>query len=350
MRVLTVLGTRPQIVKAAPVSRALLAAGHEEFVLDTGQHYDQDLVRVHAPGRGPTEAAGSLGIGSAPHAEQTALAARGTAEFAARVRPACVLVAGDTNSALGAALGARAAGVPLVHGEAGVRLGAFDLPEEVNRVVADHLADLCLCPTERAAAALRAERPRAAVEVAGDPLLDELGAEGSGNRPSTAPAGAPFLATLHRAENTEDPARLRAIVDALAGLGRPVLFPVHPRTRRALEGAGRWPLPAGFRGSDPLPHADLLAALRGSAAVLTDSGGLQREAYWLGVPCVVLRDACEWRETVEEGWAVLAGADPARIRAAAERPPRGARVPDLAAFGGGGAAARWVAAMEERFG
>ncbi len=347
MRLLTVLGTRPQMVKAAPVSRALAAAGHEEIVLLTGQHYDPDLTDAARDLPAPARA---LGVGSGSHAAQVGEGARGVAAFAAEVRPAAVLATGDTNSALAAALGARAAGVPLVHGESGVRLGAFDLPEEINRVVVDHLADLCLCPTPRAAAALLAERPRAKVLPAGDPLLDALVAAGPAARAGEdAPAGR-FLCTLHRAENTDDPARLGRIVDALAALPGPVVLPLHPRTRAALERTGRWPLPENVRAGPPVPHGRLLGLARSAAAVLTDSGGLQREAYWLGVPCIVLRDACEWRETVEAGWAVLAGADPDRIRAAAGAPPRGPKPPDLEAFGGGRAAGAWVRAMEEGFG
>jgi UDP-N-acetylglucosamine 2-epimerase len=347
MRILTVLGTRPQMVKAAPVSRALAAAGHEEVVLLTGQHYDPALTDAASALPPPAR---TLGIGSRSHAAQVGAGAQGVAAFAREVRPAAVLATGDTNSALAAALGARAAGVPLVHGEAGVRLGAFDLPEEVNRVVLDHLADLCLCPTPRAAAALLAERPRARVVAAGDPLLDALEEGGAGPRAKEdAPEGL-FLCTLHRAENTDDTARLGRIVDALASLPREVVLPLHPRTRAALERMGRWPLGGGIRVEPPLPHGRVLGMARSAAAVLTDSGGLQREAYWMGVPCIVLRDSCEWRETVEEGWAVLAGADPDRIRAAASRPPRGPKPPDLEAFGGGRAAAAWVRVLEGRFG
>jgi UDP-GlcNAc3NAcA epimerase len=335
VKVLHVLGTRPQVVKAAPVSLALRERGHEEVVLLTGQHYDRGLLGEAPPAK-------SLGIGSGTHAEQVEAGARGVAAFAAECRPDCILAAGDTNSALAAGLGARAAGVPLVHGEAGVRLGSLDLPEEVNRIALDHLADLCLCPTERAAAALRLEHPRARVVAAGDPLLDALPPAGPA---VDAPPGPYFLATLHRAENTDDPARLLRILRALDGLLRPVLLPLHPRTLKAVERAGF--APAGLlRPGPPLGHREVMALARGASAVITDSGGLQREAYWLGVPCIVLRDACEWRETVEEGWAVLAGADPGRVAAAAALPPRGRREPDLAAFGGGRAAVRWVEAVE----
>lgn len=346
MRILTVVGTRPQIVKAAPVSRALREAGHEEVLLFTGQHYDRGLAAAVAEDAGLPVPARSLGVGSGSHAFQAGGIARGVAALAAECRPAAVLAAGDTNSALGAALGARAAGVPLVHGEAGVRLGAFDLPEEANRVAADHLADLLLCPTERAAAAARAEHPRGAIVAAGDPLLDGLPvviAQG------LVPNGR-FLCTLHRAENTDDPARLRRILEALATLPHPAFLSIHPRTRDAMARGGMGALPPAILAEGPVSRPTLLAALRSCRAVLTDSGGLQREAYWFGVPCIVLRESCEWRETVEEGWAVCVGADPARIREAAAAPPRGPRPPDLEAFGGGRAAARWVQAIAERFG
>jgi len=335
------------MVKAVPLSRALREAGHEEIVLLTGQHYSAELTGAAAALPPPAR---TLGVGSGSHARQVAAAARGTAEFARECRPDAVLVVGDTNSALAAALGARVAGVPLVHGEAGVRLGNLSLPEEVNRVAVDHLADLCLCPTERAAAALRAERPRGTVVFGGDPLLDALEAAGGGGEEGRAAESGPALCTLHRAENTDDPARLGRILDALARVEGGVLLPVHPRTLAALERAGRWPPPAGVEVRDPMPHADLLRLLGEARVVLTDSGGLQREAYWLGVPCVVLREACEWTETVAEGWALCAGADPARILAAAAAPPRGTVAPDREAFGGGRASPRWAAALAERFG
>jgi UDP-N-acetylglucosamine 2-epimerase len=348
MRVLTVLGTRPQIVKAGVVSRALAAAGHEEILLHTGQHRDPALTGVHAEGEGPPAPARSLGIGPGSHARQVAEAARGVAAFAAETRPAVVLAAGDTNSALAAGLGARAAGARLAHGEAGVRVGSFTLPEEVNRVALDHLADLALCPTARAATSLEGERPRGKVVFAGDPLLDALPPAGS------PPAGLPkegwFLATLHRAENTDDPVRLRRLLEGLAALPLPVLLPLHPRTRAAVDRLGPGGIAGSLRPSPPVPHRELLDLARGARAVLTDSGGLQREAYWIGVPCIVLREATEWTETVTSGWATLAGADPERIRSFAATPPRGAAPADRAAFGGGRAAERWVKALEERFG
>jgi UDP-N-acetylglucosamine 2-epimerase len=330
------------MVKAAPVSRALAAAGHEEVVLFTGQHYGSELTDAASALAPPAR---TLGIGSGSHAAQVRAGAEGTAAFAREVAPDAVLVVGDTNSALAAALGARAAGVPLVHGEAGVRLGTLSLPEEINRVAADHLADLCLCPTERAAAALRGERPRGDVVFGGDPLLDAMGhggvaGEGSG----------PALCTIHRGENTDDAARLGRLLDALAELPGGVILPLHPRTRAAIYRIRRWPLPAGLEVRPPLPHGELLGIMRRARLLLTDSGGLQREASWMGVPCVVLRETCEWTETVDSGWAVCTGADPARIAAAAASPPRGAGPPDREAFGGGRAAGRWVEALQERFG
>jgi len=342
VRVLHVVGTRPQAVKAGPVSRALRAAGHEEVLLHTGQHYDAALSGVLEDEAGLPPTARRLHVGSDTHARQAAAGARGVAAILDEVRPDAVLVAGDTNSALAAALGARAAGVPFVHGEAGVRSGDLGMPEEANRIAADHLADLLLAPTARAAASLRAEGPRGEVVDAGDPLLDALDA------PEPAP-GERYLATVHRPETTDDPARLLAVLGALAALPLPVDLPLHPRTRAALDRAGYRP-PAGVRLCEPLPRRELLALVAGARAVLTDSGGLQREAYWLGVPCVVLRETTEWRETVEGGWAVLAGVDPARILAAAKDPPRGPRPPDRAAFGAGRAAARWVRALEGAFG
>ena len=354
MRILTAVGTRPQLVRGAPVSRALREAGHEEILLHTGQHYDGALTAILPEGAGLPAPAVSLGVGSGSHGAQVAAAARGIAEHAARLLPDAVLVAGDTNSALAAALGARAAGIPLVHGEAGVRLGSLELPEEVNRIAADHLADLLLAPTARAAAAARAEKPRGRTVDAGDPLLDALGdvaSRGEGTVAFEPPPGEFLLATVHRAENTDRPGRLAALLRDLDALRFPVLLPLHPRTREAMRAGGAAPAEGGsLRLLEPMPHGALLGLARRARAVVTDSGGLQREAFWLGVPCVVLRYRCEWTETVEAGWAVLAGGGGADLRAAVEAPPRGESAPDLGAFGGGTAASRWVRAMEEFLG
>jgi UDP-N-acetylglucosamine 2-epimerase (non-hydrolysing) len=349
VRVLSVVGTRPQLVKAVPVSRALRAAGHEEIVLHTGQHYDPAL--SEAAGAGMSEPARRLDVRSGLHGARGAAIARGTAAFIAEVAPRCVLVVGDTDSALAAGLGARAAGVPLVHGEAGVRLGSLGLPEEINRVALDHIADLLLCPTERAVRGVTAEGATGEILFAGDPLLDAMTDIDPPGAADDAPeAGTFFLATVHRAENTDDADRLARILRALDGLPAPVLFPMHPRTAAAAAAAGGLPVGGSLRVTPPLPRERLLALLRRCRAVLTDSGGVQREAYWLGVPSLVLRADAEWREILDAGWSVTVDASPERIAAAAARPPRGAASPDRDAFGGGRAAARWVEALERRYG
>ncbi len=343
MRVLTVVGARPQFVKAAPVSRALRRR-HEERLLHTGQHYDAELSGVFVRELGIPEPDTNLGVGSGPTGTRMAAVVRGIARELDAVRCDAVLVYGDTDSTLGGALAAREAGVPLVHVEAGLRSGDMGMPEERNRIAADHLAALLLCPTVAAAETLRNEGASGDVRVVGDVMLDGCLAAAEAARRIDVTAeygvapGAYYAATLHRAENTDDPARLRSIVAALDGLDAPVVLPCHPRTRAALLHGRLLDGRSSLRLIEPSPYAHMLALVLHSRGLLTDSGGLQKEAYFLSVPCVTLRDTTEWPETLVDGWNVLVGADRGRIHDAIAGLERPATPPDLEQFGGGRAA------------
>jgi UDP-GlcNAc3NAcA epimerase len=356
MKVVSIVGARPQFIKASPVCRALRER-HEEFLVHTGQHYDRAMSDVFFEELGIPEPDLHLGIGSASHAAQTAEMLAAIEELLVAQRPDVVLVYGDTNTTLAGALAAAKLNVPVAHVEAGLRSFDRSMPEEVNRVVADHVSSLLLCPTRAAVENLRAEGITAGVELVGDVMLDtalfqieRARADGVLERFGLRPGGY-YLATVHRAGNSDDPERLGAIVRAFLRLELPVLWPVHPRTRKTLASFGLDKVVAAaerITAVEPLPYGETVAALRGASALLTDSGGMQKEAYFFGVPCVTLRDETEWVETVELGWNVLAGADEERILAAVAPRRMPALRPDV--YGDGHAAAAVVAAMERRFG
>jgi UDP-GlcNAc3NAcA epimerase len=346
LKILTIVGARPQFIKAAAVSHPLRRK-HHEILLHTGQHYDDamsdrffDELELPAPDI-------ELGVGSASHAEQTAKMLVGIESAIAEHRPGAVMVYGDTNSTLAGALAAAKANVPLAHVEAGLRSFNRRMPEEINRIVTDRLSSLLLCPSDTAAANLANEGITKGVHVIGDVMADVLAKFGAGTRDSQVglPAGFTpheyFVATIHRAENTDEPRRLSAILRALDALPAPVLFPMHPRVKQVIA-AQALTLGRNITALDPVGYVAMMAMVRDARAVLTDSGGLQKEAYWLGVPCITLRDETEWVETVASGWNTLAGADPARITAAIVQ-ARPAAHPQL--YGDGDAAARIIEAL-----
>lgn len=324
MNVLTVLGARPQFIKAAPVSVALASAGHEEHIVHTGQHYDADMSDVFFDELPIPIPRANLGIGSGSHGKQTARMLEGIEEVLNDDRPDWMLVYGDTNSTLAGTLAAAKLGVPVAHVEAGLRSFNRDMPEEINRVVADHCADLLLCPTEVAMSNLSAEGLAARARLVGDTMLDvqrsQLAAASA--RQTLEELGLAHreyaLATLHRAYTVDDRDRLVAVLGALDRLSVPVILPLHPRTRRRIEEFAL-PAPAGsLRLIDPVGYLDMLRLETSALRILTDSGGIQKEAYWLGVPCITMRPETEWVETVEEGWNRLVDVDPEAIREAAE--------------------------------
>jgi UDP-N-acetylglucosamine 2-epimerase len=347
----TVVGNRPQFVKAAAVSGPLRER-HREVMIHTGQHHDAELSRVFfdeleipAPDR-------QLGLGGGSNLEQAARMITALAAELARIAPDAVLVYGDTNSTLAAALAAADLRLPLIHVEAGMRSFDRTMPEEVNRVVCDHLSALCLCSTPVALENLAREGLGERGALVGDVMADlALRAGEQAQRRSRILAeqelepGGYLLVTAHRAGNVDDPARLARLVELLQALPLPVFYPVHPRTRRRLREAGLLDALRDTRHvrlHEPVGYLDVLALARHARAVLTDSGGLQKEAYILGTPCLTLRDRTEWVETVSAGWNTLVDLDTGRALAALERDPPAER-PDL--YRAGRAVAAVVAAI-----
>jgi UDP-N-acetylglucosamine 2-epimerase len=334
-RVVSVVSSRPEIIQAAPVS-AQLRRHVDEVLVHTGQHYDEPLSDAQIRATGLPQPDVRLGVGSRPDLEQVEVGFRRLRAMLDLQRPDVVVVRGDTNGTLSGALAAEAAGIPLVHVEAGLRSHRADMPEERNRIEVDRRAQLLLAPTEDAAQTLADEGVAGEVRVTGDPLADLLLAR----RDTVVPAPGDYvLATVHRGYNTDDPARLAAVLACLGRAACEVRLPLHPRTRGAL---GRWGLrvPDNVRLLDPVPYDEMLSLERGARVVATDSGGVQREAYLWGVPCVTLREETEWTGTVTTGWNVLVGVDPDRFAAALERPLPAAHPPIL----GDGHAAQRIAA------
>lgn len=336
--VVTVVGARPQFVKAAVVSRALARAGVAERLVHTGQHYDPEMSQVFFDELGLAAPAANLGVGSAPHGAQTGammerLEAWLLGEDRAGRPAGGVLVYGDTNSTLAAALVACKLGLPLAHVEAGLRSFDRRMPEEVNRVVTDALSDLLFAPDVASRAHLAAEGVTRGVHVVGDVLYDATRAFAERSeqlRPLASltgrAAGSYVLATVHRPSNVDDPARLQAILDGLGASG-PVVLPAHPRTRARIDAGVR--VPPLVEVLPPQSYLAMLTLIRHARRVCTDSGGVQREAFWLGTPCVTLRAETEWTGTLAGGWNRLI--DPAapasRIAAALEAEPDGPPAP-----------------------
>jgi UDP-GlcNAc3NAcA epimerase len=351
MRILTVVGNRPQFIKAAAVS-GLLREQHEEILVHTGQHYDDSLSRVFFAELGLARPDRELGIGGGTNTDQTGRMLAALEPLLGEIGPAAVLVYGDTNSTLAGGLAGAQAAVPVVHVEAGMRSFDRSMPEELNRVLTDHLSDLLLCASETAAANLRAESIAAPIEVVGDVMVDVAMQRQPSAREDTATLAAHglmpdayVLLSAHRAGNVDDPERLRALVDLIEALPTPVLFPVHPRTRARLADAGfagELERMEGLEMTEPLGYLEFSALLCGARAVLTDSGGVQKEAYLAGVPCVTLRANTEWVETVTAGWNTLVDLDTAAALAALERRPPSEH-PQL--YGDGHAAERCVQAI-----
>jgi UDP-N-acetylglucosamine 2-epimerase len=325
LKVLSVVGNRPQFVKSAPLSVALREHGIEEIVLHTGQHYDPELSQVFFDELGLPEPRYRLDVHSADPAPMRA----GIRTAIAAESPDVVLVFGDTNTTLAGALAANDTGVRQAHVEAGLRSGDLEMPEERNRIEVDRLAALLLCPDERAAETLAAEGVPGRREVVGDVMADAtmqlapVARERSGvlERIGLEPGGY-LVATVHREANTAQP-RLGRIVEGLNRLDETVVFPVHPRTRAALAREGL-ELAPNVRAELPLGYLDFAALASQSRVILTDSGGLQKEAYWYRVPCVTMRPSTEWVDTVEVGANVLVDDDPGRIASAVAE----ARIPD----------------------
>lgn len=352
-RIVTVVGARPQFIKAAPVSAALAAHGIVETLIHTGQHYDDAMSRRFFVELGIPEPAINLGIGSGSQAAQTGSMMAALEPVLTTSRPDWVVIYGDTNSTLAGALVAAKLDLPIAHVEAGLRSYNRKMPEEINRIVADSIATLLFAPTEAAARILRGEgHAPDQVVPSGDVMYDAALIFGDRARRESQILGRLglaekgfVLATLHRAENTDDPARLTAMMSALAIVARtiPVILPVHPRTRKALEAGGILPGPA-VRLIDPLGYLDMARLTQGAKLVATDSGGLQKEAYFYRVPCVTLRTETEWTELVEAGWNRLAPSTSAEAVASVIADTLAAPIPrDAPDFYGTGDAAQKIA-------
>ena len=322
MKVLSVVGARPQLVKLAPVARAFAGTPHRHVIVHTGQHYDVNLSDVFFSGLGIPDPDVHLGVGSGSHGAQTGAVLSAMDPVLELEKPDWVLVYGDTNSTLAGAVAAVKMHIPVAHLEAGLRSFNRRMPEEHNRVLTDHAADLLLAPTAEAVRHLAAEGLAERTELVGDVMVDVCvrvrddvlaGRHPAPELPQGIDPSAPYLlATLHRAENTDDPRRLAGLVAALAALPVPVALLAHPRLLARATAQGLKLEQGAIRVGTPLPYASMVAAVLGSAGVVTDSGGLQKEAYLLGRPCTTLRSETEWVETLADGWNHLIP-DPAEL-------------------------------------
>ena len=316
MKIVSVVGARPQFVKAAMVSRALRQAGLHEFLLHTGQHYDDKMSQVFFDELEIPRPDVNLGIGGGTHGQNTGKMLEAIEAVLLEERPDWVLVYGDTDSTLAGALAAVKVHIPVAHVEAGLRSFNRRMPEEINRVLTDHVSDLLFAPTETAVENLRKEGiPEERIHLVGDVMYDAALYYGQKaervsrvlERLALQPKGY-VLVTVHRAENTDDPKRLKAILEGLAQVASeiPVVFPVHPRTRKAIEHYGFEPITRPLTLIEPVGYLDMVMLEKHAQLIATDSGGVQKEAFFHRVPCVTLRDETEWVELVEAGWNKLA--------------------------------------------
>ena len=358
IKILTVVGARPQFVKAAMVSRAIVLHNREasgrpivQEILHTGQHYDRAMSQVFFDELGIPDPAVNLAVGSGPHGETTARMLEGIEREILARKPDWLLVYGDTNSTLAGALAAAKLHVPLAHVEAGLRSFNKNMPEEVNRVLTDHVSSLLFCPTQAAVQNLANEGITEGVHHVGDVMYDAAIAFGeiARNRSSILeqlglkPKGY-YLATVHRAENTDDRQRLAGILDGLNRLanGIPVILPLHPRTGNCIKAYGLEEIAGGLRLIEPVSLLDMVRLEQGARLILTDSGGVQKEACFHGVPCVTLREETEWVETVAAGWNQVVGHRPEGIVAAAAAATPSGRIRE---YGDGNASGKILGQM-----
>ena len=356
LKIISVVGARPQFIKAAPVCRAL-RENHEEILVHSGQHYDYAMSDVFFEQLGIPTPDFNLAVGSGSHARQTGEMMPMLETLFEEQNADVVLVYGDTNTTLAAGLAAAKIGIPVAHVEAGLRSFNRSMPEEINRIVVDHVSELLLVPTRAGVANLAAEGITDGVHLVGDVMLDtarffaeNVEAADTLVAFEVEPGGF-YFATVHRAGNSDSASNLAGIVEAFSQLDKPVIWAVHPRTLKNLEAFGlleRAEAAENIRMVPPVSYIETVSLLRNSAGLLTDSGGMQKEAYFFGVPCVTLREETEWVETVELGWNRLTGADTNRIIAGVAGMARPAGRP--AVYGDGHAAEEICAALERRFG
>ena len=380
MKIVTVVGARPQFIKAAAVSRAIKIFNRNcpysgnavrEILVHTGQHYDYLMDKVFFEELRIPKPHYHLGVGSGSHARQTGLMLERIEAVLEKEKPEIVVVYGDTNSTLAGALAAAKLKIPVAHVEAGLRSYNRAMPEEINRLLTDHLSTILFCPTSKAIQNLSREgikdrKTRVVINV-GDVMYDSilfyshLAEQRStilkdlsllSNTPNSELVTPNYyLVTLHRAENTDDPKRLKSILKALKELGKdiPMIFPLHPRTKKMMEIYHLLGEAKGVKLIKPVSYLDMLKLEKNAKAILTDSGGIQKEAYWFRVPCFTLRKETEWVETIESGWNVLVGTETAKIlhevkkRVGGRRPPKVTKL-----FGDGKASEKIVQILSEQ--
>lgn len=352
MHVTTVIGARPQFIKAAPVCFALRDAGVRETLVHTGQHYDEGMSEIFFRELGIPAPDVNLGVGSGSHGKQTAAMLEGIDALLLKERPDAVLVYGDTNSTLAGALAARKLDVPVAHIEAGLRSFNRSMPEETNRVLTDHCSTLLFCPTQDAVTHLAAESVTDGVYRVGDTMFDAVrlftARAEKQSRVLTDLGMAPkgyYLATIHRPYTTDEPERLSAVMEALGRLDLPVIFPVHPRTTARLH-AANIALTPSVKAIGPVGYLDMLMLQKNARLIVTDSGGMQKEACFVETPCVTIRTETEWNETVAAGWNRLAWGDASAILDAIEHQKRHTPATPLTIFGDGHAAEKIVAILK----
>ncbi len=326
VKIVTIVGARPQFIKAATVSRAIIEHNKKsssctisEKIVHTGQHYDENMSKVFFDELKIAPPVINLEVGSGPHGQQTGLMLERIESFLMDDKPDLVLIYGDTNSTLAAALASVKLHIPVAHIEAGLRSFNRSMPEEINRLVADHLSTLLFCPTDTAMQNLTKEGIVNGVHQVGDVMYDSVLfnanlAEQSSTimRRLELTRKSFYLATIHRAENTDDPMRMNSILSAFGQIDYPIVLPMHPRTRGIL-GKKLTNINRNVRVIDPVTYLDMLMLEKNARIVLTDSGGVQKEAYWFNVPCITLRDETEWIELVRVGGNQVAGTDSSTI-------------------------------------
>lgn len=319
MRISIVLGTRPQIIKSAPVYHAFRRIGADCDVVNTGQHYDYEMNRIFFKELALPDPSTDLNVGVGTPSEQVSAIIGGLGRLFASSKPDLVIVPGDTNSALAAGIACSKSRVPVAHLESGCRSNDFRMAEEVNRRILDHMSQVLLCPTSNCVKNVKSEKVLAETVVnVGDTMYDSilkylpsLEMMDAASKHGLKDGGYAFM-TLHRAETVDDAGTLKNVLDAVGSLGIPVAFSVHPRTRERIKEFGI-PTAKSLMLLDPLPYVETLSLVSRSKLVITDSGGLQKEAYWLGKPVLITRQETEWGEIVEAGAAFLVGTGKTRI-------------------------------------
>ena len=320
MKIINVVGARPQFIKVKPIADELNKRKIEHLLVHTGQHYDYEMSKVFFEGLQIHQPDYNLEVGSSSHGRQTAEMLASLETLFVKEKPDVVIVYGDTNSTLSAALAASKMGIPIAHIEAGLRSYRKDMPEEINRVLTDHVSSLLFCPTETAVKNLYGENINRGIHHVGDIMFDVFASEidKPNNILQTLKITEKdyYLLTMHRQENTKDTKKIEAVLNVLDRTGKPVVFPVHPRTGQLIK-----TIQDNYKNIkfiEPVGYSDMINLEKNAIAVLTDSGGMQKEAYFAKVPCITLRKETEWVETLDGGWNRIVGTDPEKIRSAIE--------------------------------